>query len=64
MTRVYVHGGKVAHLLRFGVSPNSHGSAVCGLSPEWSTYWCGTGSQKEADYVAGLRLCKKCEEQA
>jgi len=59
--RVYLRGGKVAHLLPPYSSPNSYDSSHCGRSPEWLSYWLGTGSQREYDYVATLPTCKICE---
>lgn len=59
--RVYTPGGRKAHLLRPGVSPNSSAPSACGRWPGFGEYWRGTGAQLEHEVAANLTLCKQCE---
>lgn len=63
-TRVYTRTGKRAHLLGPFVSPNTHGSALCGTVPEWFEAWRGTGSQQETETAASLPVCRYCGKRA
>lgn len=58
--RVYLHSGRVTHLLSIMYSPSGGQSAACGVSPEWMFSWYGTGSQTEREKATVLPLCKRC----
>lgn len=58
-TRVYIPGGKRAHLLQPLSSPNSNDAALCGFEP--FEFWYGTGTQEEMDKASTKPLCKRCE---
>jgi hypothetical protein len=58
--RVYLSAdAPTAHLLPWGVSPNSPVAALCGRDP-WPSDWLGTGTQVERDRAAELPLCIIC----
>lgn len=59
MTRVYMTGSAVAHLLPWSASANDSGESLCGRSP-WPGYWFGTGSQDEYEKANTLPLCMGC----
>lgn len=60
--RVFLYGRKVAHLVGDNESLNgSYPPALCGLQPQWSQPWLGTGSQAEYEAKEQLRLCRKCK---
>lgn len=59
-TRVYVPGGRAAHLLAPDISPNNRAAhAVCGVS-NWPSWFLGTGSQDEHDEARQRPLCRNC----
>lgn len=60
--RRYTYGGRVAHLLAYGIDYNAapYTQAYCGYSPTWGAAWLGSGSQAEEDEANRLRLCKRC----
>jgi hypothetical protein len=62
--RAYTRTGKTAHLLPPLASLNTHGSALCGVLPEWFEAWRGSGSQLETEILASLPLCRRCEKHA
>lgn len=59
-TRVYVHHGKVAHLVARFESPGLRPAALCGRVPVWFREWLGTGSQAEYETAANLPTCAYC----
>ncbi len=60
--RRYTHGGRVAHLLTYGIDYGSfpYASALCGYSPAWGSAWLGSGSQPEEELACRLVTCKRC----
>jgi hypothetical protein len=48
------------HVLRASASPSSYPSALCGIRPDWTMSWMGTGSQEERDEVTRRGLCRNC----
>ena len=59
-TKVYTHGGRVAHLMDPTKSPNSYAGALCNFSPNWPWEWQGTGNQDERDEAARRPVCRYC----
>jgi hypothetical protein len=58
--RVFTEAGTVAHLLDELLSPNQPNAALCGRMP-WPGLWHGTGSQREEERAADLRICSSCQ---
>jgi hypothetical protein len=58
--RRYTYGGRVAHVINAGNGFSDSRSAVCGYDPVWT--WLGSGSQREEDEAAAMRLCRNCVE--
>lgn len=57
---VYTPGGRVAHYLNYGSSPNDTcAQAMCGRST-WPGLWHGTGSSAEREKARNLPLCRSC----
>lgn len=59
-TRVYTRSGTVAHLM----TPFATRGVLCHVMPEWPAGYLGTGSQREYEMAASLRLCKWCQRRA
>lgn len=57
--RVYMRGGRVAHVLEDHASANSNDAALCGRAP-WPELWRGTGNQTERGMAKDLPLCVGC----
>lgn len=65
LTRVYLRGGQVAHLMDESRSPNADlDDALCGVTPGLGAAWLGTGTQGEHERADSMRLCLRCEVQA
>lgn len=57
---VYTPGGRVAHWLNYGSSPNDTcAQAMCGRST-WPGLWHGTGSSAERDKARKMPTCQNC----
>lgn len=60
--RRYTYGGRVAHLLGYGIDYGSqpYVAAYCRYRPQWGAAWLGSGTQDEEDKANRLPTCKRC----